>query len=81
MDCIIVTEAYKFNGDDFDTWQKQIVFNLMRKGLWNIIEPFEDEDSISSRLQDKHKTLGIIAKNPSNEVIHHISDLKDAKQA
>lgn len=52
----------------------------MRKGLWGIID-LEGDSTSASSMQDKHKALGIIAEDLSNEVIHHISDVKDAKQA
>lgn len=80
MDCISVTEAFKFNGDGFYTWQKKPMYKLKRKSLWGMDDPLEDNLS-SSSTQDKHKALGIIAKDLHNEVIHHISDVKGAKEA
>ena len=70
----------KFNGDGFFTWQMKSMYTLMRKGLWELIEPNEDSESSPSTL-DNHKALGIIAQGLGDEVIHHIAGIKNAKLA
>ncbi len=70
----------RFNGDGFFTWQSKTMYTLMRKGLWSLIEPTTDESSEESS-QMHQKALGIIAQNLGDEVLHHITGIRDAKKA
>ncbi len=70
----------RFNGDGFFTWQSKTMYTLMRKGLWSLIEP-EDGTSSENTSQMHQKALGIIAQNLGDEVLHHITGLRDANKA
>ena len=51
----------------------------MRKDLWGIIEPIEGTSDVTP--QKHQKALGIIPHNLGDEVLHHITGLRDAKKA
>ena len=64
-----------FNGDNFFTWQSKIMYLLMLKGLWYLIN-----DAQINALEN-NKALGLIASYLGDDVISHITGIKNAKKA
>ncbi|MCO5597116.1 hypothetical protein L7F22_051191 [Adiantum nelumboides] len=67
-------EIEKFVGDGFHTWQTQVKYKLMFKGLWpyvlgcKVIDPTSMED-----VEEDERAQAIIALNLGKSFIHHVA--------
>lgn len=68
-------EIEKFTGDGFHTWQTQVKYKLMSKGLWpyvagrKVVRANNAED-----IEDDERAQAIIALNLGKGFIHHVAD-------
>ncbi|MCO5568622.1 hypothetical protein L7F22_022321 [Adiantum nelumboides] len=75
-----IQEIDKFVGDGFHTWQTQVKYKLMSKGLWpyvlgcKVIDPTKTDD-----VEDDERAQAIIALNLGKGFIHHVATKVTAK--
>ncbi|KAI5081511.1 hypothetical protein GOP47_0004694, partial [Adiantum capillus-veneris] len=77
----------KFNGHGFHAWQAKTKGYLMRKQLWSIIKPINDDDRVETRqslaqfaTKDEH-ALAILLTSLDDNFVHYLDDCMAAHEA
>lgn len=73
-------EIEKFVGEGFHTWQTQVKYKLMSKGLWPYVEGRKVVRADNAEdIEDDEHAQAIIALNLGKGFIHHVADKATAK--
>ena len=69
-----------FDSSDFHTWQTQVKYALMSKGLWPLVNGTRQLTDSVDDLEEDERAQSIIALHLQKHLIHHVSNLSKAKE-